>query len=199
MISYSLCWGDVRHPTVLLVQRPSRCDLSQYTSGSGGGKMWRKMVDYVVGNGGENQRDLAWSLQPILQCVRFYGIELNVSMERLNFRRYASTASAFIIWVIMESSFYFDLNEFPSLYKSGHKSTKLNSTRAWLNFILNCHWFLWDFLFPMVIFWTYTVKWKELWKKARKLQKLMNYEISFHKQLRLYTLIITVFSITAVS
>jgi len=161
--------------------------------------MWKKIVDYVVGNGGENQRDLLWSLQPILQSIRVFGIELNVSVERSNFRRYALTVWAVIIFISLESSLYYMIHYWENPFETGSNSTGRNSTRTWLNHILKCLRLQWGFFFPPIIFWTYTVKWKELWKKARKLQKLMNYEISFHKQLRLYTLIITVVFITGVS
>ena len=161
--------------------------------------MWRKLVDYVAEISGENQRDLVWSLQPILQSIRVFGIELNVSVERSNFRRYASTVWAVIIFSSMESSLYRDINHHPNLFASGNHSIKFNSTRAWLDILLKYEWVLWDIFFPLIIFWTYAVKWKALWKKATKLQELMNYEISFHQQLRLYTLTIAVVSITTVS
>ena len=162
--------------------------------------MWKKIVNYVAETSGENQHDLVWSLQPILQSIRVFGIELNVSVKRSNFRRYALTVWAVIIFISMESSLYNELtNNDQNLFASDNHSIKCGSTRAWLDLLMMYEWVLWGIFFPLIIFWTYAMKWKALWKKATKLQELMNYEISFHQQLRLYTLTITVVSITAVS
>ena len=153
--------------------------------------MWKKFLDFgseFVTGSGDGSLDSFW---PVFRVMQIYGFDLDMSLNRSRFRRYAFMVWAVIAFAFTEmalvSDYYYPLY----LYKMDGNSTNLNSSRGWFNTIVSVKWMAWDAIFPIVMCTTIALKWPKLWEKMTKMQSLMNYKSTLPRQMHLFVLIST--------
>ena len=126
----------------------------------------------------EYQKDLLWSLRPIIYSMQMMGIDLNLSTTRSKFRQFGFIVLGLAIQIyILVSVFVF----------KGERITpkEFKSTIRWLEFLEVYVYSVWNVLFPLVVFEMMTlIKWKSLWKTMMALEQFMNFQATFYRQLR---------------
>ena len=125
----------------------------------------------------EDHRGLMWSLRPIFNSMRIFGIELDVVQRRLVLRRAAAIfqGAAMVIFVVLSS-----LVKTLWWTKFDH-----SSTLSWLNAVIDYTNFSRTLLFPMVMGEMMLLcKWTPLREKLEQMDKLLSYPTRFHNRLR---------------
>ena len=140
--------------------------------------MWKQFFSKIVGVSSETRYDLIFSLRPIFCSLQIFGIDLDVSPPRSIHRRCGFILLKMLSFVFMQ------ISSFEIALTSLRSQMNFNSTRNWLNVLRSYTWLTWDILFPTVMFYTTTFNWKRLWRRAKKLEKLMKFQSSFVWQLR---------------
>ena len=163
--------------------------------------MWKRIVGSTAEMVAGDQCDPLCGVQPILHAMRWFGLELNLSLERSSFHRWAAGVWAVISFALMELAVIHDVYFMPDMYTIGGNSTSLKSTRLWLNLVLRFKWVTWDALFPLVMFVAVVLKWPQLWPKTVKVlnSNLVSYDSDLHWRLRRFTMTSTVVFIAVVS
>ena len=127
----------------------------------------------------ESRHDLVWSLRPIFNAMRPFGIDLNVTEPRLSLQRWAFRLLGVAVVVFTALSSFIEAN--------GRPTTKFNpkSTMSWLNVAIEYAMASRSLLFPLIMSEMIPLlKWKQLGEKLQQVNKSMNYPASFYKRLR---------------
>ena len=122
------------------------------------------------------QHDLLWSFQPIFYSMQILGINLNISQSSSKFRRFGFLTLA---------TFILTYNTTANVMKYYmHKSVQApETTQFWVETLKNKSTMISSIMMPLIFVVTAMFKWKELWKKLRKMEQSMNFT-NFTHQLR---------------
>ena len=126
----------------------------------------------------EYQKDLLWSLRPIIYSMQMMGIDLNLSTTRTKFRQCG--------FIVLGLAIQIDILVSIFIFKGERKiPIDFKSTIGWLEFLEEYLYSVWNVLFPLVLFEMMTlIKWKSLWKTMMELEQFMNFRVTFYSQLR---------------
>lgn len=141
--------------------------------------MWRTLLLKIIDVSKGPPPNLAWSLQPLLNTMLFFSIDLNVSRDRSPLKR-------LIISVLCLTSFAFMAfsNVYFNFILNSTSGADLRLVQDWITVSTLYKWRVWNIIFPSSMFYASAFKWRQLWKKAQKVQESMNYPATFLWQLR---------------
>ena len=151
--------------------------------------MWRKWLNNIIEVSSENQHRLVSNLRPLLHFMKIFGIDLDLSQPHSKCRRCS--------FVILSIFVYAEVIIFSST-ESLIPEKRPTSTTYLLHITVLHIWLIWNYLFPMVMYYMVIFNWKNLWLAIENLERSMNYTTSSLQQLRRVSIAVTTFVITLV-
>ena len=126
----------------------------------------------------EYQKDLLWSLRPTIYAMQMVGIDLNQSTTPSKLRRCSFITLGLALQISIMVTVFVEKSQ--NIYTGD-----LKPTAGWLRFLDKYFTYCWTVVFLLVLFELLTlIKWKSLWKTMMELEQFMNFQATFHRQLR---------------
>ena len=132
---------------------------------------------------GDKPHDLDWSLRPVFNSLRIFGIDFNVWHDEPSiYRRGRFIVLGTVVFACMQSS---NLSR-PSFETDG--PVDLKSTKFWPDFLMKNAWLIWHIIFPLAMMeMVVLLRWKPLRTQFRKLQEFTSVQSNFHGHLRKFS------------